>query len=255
VEPEELNELDRYREEPNKGYRTDPFKKDHKGKVLLFLGDSFTFGEGLSREDTWAYKTYRKIQHTEEPVSGFYNLGMSGTSIHDSVSKFFWYCEEYGNPDVAFFMTTEIDRDLKHTEEVNLNSFVYDSYSRLEDYCVSNNIKLYSFSWVKNVDPYSPEPKRYLFKLIDGLKVKRPLWIEQAKRQYDMYKTNLLEQFSTFYDYPKELLVARVHEFDEATANKEKSLWALDKVHPGTAFHDFYSEFIYDKYVVDNHCH
>jgi hypothetical protein len=252
MELEELSELSKYREEADLGYRSDPFMKSHKGKVLLFFGDSVTFGEGLYRQDTWAYKTHRKIKDAEKSVSGFYNIGMPGTSISECISNFFSYCEEYGNPDVAFFMSTEIERDLKYVEGGSLDDFVYNNYKKLEDYCKSNGVKLYSFSWVKDIGLYSPEPKRYLFKLIDGLKIKRPLWIEQANRQQDMYDNRLLEQFDTFYDYSKELMLSKVHEFDSLQKDKDRSLWALDKVHPGTSFHDFYSEFIYDKYLVDN---
>lgn len=245
-------ELNKYREMPLGGYRSDSFVKDHTGKHIVFLGDSFTFGEGLEIEDTWAYKTYQKIKESGVVTDGFYNLGMSGRSIVDCIEAFFDYCSKFGNPEILFFMTTEIDRDLKRFSRDKLNDMVVKEYKRLEDYCVKNQIKIYSFSWVTKVKMYSAEPKRYLFKLLSGVLVRRPLWVEQALRQYELYDTDILNSLKSFHTYSNDEMLDRVYSFDMSSKDKEKSLWALDKVHPGTSFHDFYAEFIYGKFAIDN---
>lgn len=240
-----------YIEETRLGWRSHPMTAHHTGKHIVFMGDSFTFGEGLELEDTWAYKTHSKISASEENVEGFYNIGISGASIKDCIDVFFKYADMHGNPDVIFFMTTEIDRDIKHSTPETVNEFVYNQYKKLEDYCILNSISLYAFSWVKDVGLYSKEPKRYLFESDEG-KVTRPLWTEQVSQHGER---GLLSSFSTFYDYSNDLMLERVYEFDKASKDGKKSMWALDGVHPGTSFHEFYSEFIYDKYVVDNRFH
>ena len=146
---------------PGDSYRCDKFTNTHDGKHILFIGDSFASGDGLDLEDTWCYKLYNKISK-EEKVSGYFNIGMSGSSISEAIDQFFRYSYIYGNPDVVFFVTTEFDRDLRYSNFENLESFIYRMYFYLEQYCRSSSISLYSFSWVKSVDLYSEEPKRYI---------------------------------------------------------------------------------------------
>jgi hypothetical protein len=46
--------------------KLDTFSKIHEGKHILFIGDSFAAGDGLSLEDTWCYKVYNKISDKEK---------------------------------------------------------------------------------------------------------------------------------------------------------------------------------------------
>jgi hypothetical protein len=240
-----------HRSDNSNGYRSDDFTKTHNGKHVLFLGDSFAFGEGLDKEDTWCYKVYSKIKETE-PVSGFFNLGLPGSSIGDSIDQFFKYCSLYGNPEEVFFITTELDRDLKYVLPESLDSFNFRMYFYLDQYCKSNNINLYSFSWLKSIGLYSKEPDRYLYKIVDGIRTIRPLWVEQAKRQEQKYNIETLKSFKSFYDYSGKEMLEKVYRFDKKSKTKHKSLWAHDQVHPGTSFHDFYAEFIHSKYKENN---
>jgi hypothetical protein len=43
-------------------------------------------------------------------------------------------------------------------------------------------------------------------------------------------------------------MIEKVFEFVIISKTPEKSLWANDKCHPGTSFHEFYADFILDKY-------
>ena len=94
-------------------YRCDSFIKNHNGKHIIFLGDSFAAGDGLEKEDVWCYKVYQKISKIEA-TSGYFNLGNSGSSIGEAIDQFFKYCSIYGNPDVVFFIITEFYRDEKY---------------------------------------------------------------------------------------------------------------------------------------------
>lgn len=230
----------------------DIFSKTHTGKHILFIGDSFAAGDGLSLEDTWCYKVYNKIS-SKEKTSGYYNLSYSGSSISESIDNFFRYCSVYTNPDVVFFVTTEIQRDCRNSSVDNVQSFVKKMYFYLEQYCKSNNIQLYSFSWVKSLDLYTDEPKRYMINYIDDdnneQNIIRPLWIEQGQDHEKNFDPNIFNEFETFYDYDSKKMLYSVFQYDKITKTPEKSLWAHDNSHPGTSFHDFYAEFIYEKYL------
>jgi hypothetical protein len=236
-------------------YNLDSFSKIHEGRHILFIGDSFAAGDGLSLEDTWCYKVYNKIS-SKEKTSGYYNLGFGGLSIFECIDNFFRYCSDYSNPDVVFFITTEIHRDSRYFNEKYVESLVKRMYSYLEQYCKSNNIQLYSFSWVKSVDMYSPEPERYLMTFKDhddnDHTVIRPLWIEQAEGHQKNFGPDIFNSFDTFYDYSTKEMLFSVFEYDKKSKTPEKSLWANDGSHPGTSFHDFYADFIYKKYLKNN---
>ena len=237
-------------------YRCDELTKIHSGKHILFLGDSFASGDGLDKEDTWCYKLYNKI-NKEESLSGYYNIGISSSSVSESIDQFFKYCYNYGNPDIVFFVITEFDRDLKYSTEDYLENFIFRLYFYLEQYCKSNNIQLYSFSWVKSINIEKPK-KRYLFTNSFGKQEIRPLWTEQVESQYqnnkhkNSYNLNLLESFDSFYDYSENSMIDEVFKNDTKSNSKEKSLWSMDLVHPGTSFHEFYCDFMYSKYKEKN---
>jgi hypothetical protein len=229
-------------------YRCDDFIKDHDGLHVLFIGDSFAAGDGLEKEDTWAYKVHQKISETQK-TSGYFNVGCSGISISESVDQFFKYCYHYGSPDVVFFVTTELDRDYRYAKEGTLESFINRMYMYFEQYCRAMGIEAYSFSWLKSTGLYSEEPKRYWWKDGAGTEMIRPLWTEQTKNQERSFNTKMLNGFETFYDYDVKHMMRRVFEYDKVSNTPHKSLWAEDLSHPGTSFHDFYAEFIYEKYL------
>jgi hypothetical protein len=228
-------------------YRCDDFTKTHNEKHVVFIGDSFACGDGLEKEDTWCYKVYKEMSK-DAKLSGYYNLGMSGASITECIDQFFKYCGTYTNPDVVFFITTEIDRDLRYTTVEQQDFFIHRMYYYLDLYCKSNNIELYSFSWLKSSGMIKDQPKRYTWK-VNGIDVLRPLWTEQVSNQKQLYNIELLKDFDSFYDYSSKEMIDAVYEFDNKTEIKTKSLWADDGVHPGTSFHDFYAKFIYNKYL------
>ena len=45
-------------------------------------------------------------------------------------------------------------------------------------------------------------------------------------------------------------MMKKVFEYDRLSNNDLNSLWARDNLHPGTSFHKFYCDFIFDKYLI-----
>ena len=71
-------------------FRSDNFIKTHEGLHIVFSGCSNTWGTGLN-----------KILK-ENPCSGYFNLGILGTSVASQIINLFKYFKEYGNPDIIF---------------------------------------------------------------------------------------------------------------------------------------------------------
>jgi hypothetical protein len=212
-------------------YRSDEFIKNHGEKHLLFVGCSYTFGSGIEQELTWPKIVYDKISKKEKN-SGYFNIGTSGGSITDSIYNMFKYFKIYGNPDVIFFCMPDALRFYNFDENINkirnawyseedleLLMFINkNNYMILEEYCKANKIKLYSFTWVFN-------KKRH--KSVDDV---------FDKNFFTFYKINLEDQdefvFAAFAKEPK----------------NPYTLWAKDERHRGTAYHEYWANFIYNKY-------
>lgn len=243
------NNLEIYPKYSGEMYRCDDFTKDHDKKHIVFLGDSFTAGTSLGVHHLWSYKVHQKIKEVED-IGKYYNLGMPGGSISDCIDQFFKYCTTYGKPDVVFFLTTEIHRDERYFRLDN-NEFVIERlYHYLEEYCRSNDIQLYSFSWVKSIEEFNKS--NYNKKISDLAKKINALWTKQSTDQDNKYGKNILEKFESFYDYSASEMLESVYSFDLLTTTKDESLTSSDNVHPGTSFHDFYADFIYKKYLEKN---
>lgn len=143
------------------GFRSEEFTSDHSGKYhVIFVGDSNTFGEGLTTDETWAKLLYNKINAVTK-CSGFFNLGMPGKSNRDMITNIFKYSSVFGKPDAIFINLTELNRFYALDNKENrirtsrfldgnyevLKFSMHDYYFMLEQYCESNGIKLISFSW------------------------------------------------------------------------------------------------------------
>jgi hypothetical protein len=153
-------------------FRCDDFKEKHDGLHVLFSGDSVTFGEGLTLDEVWSHQVYSNISKNTK-TSGYFNLAVPGTGTPMHIFNMFKYFKKYGNPDYIFFNMSEMHRFYDYLPDMdmfthkiysnatmkNLNDAEKDSwvntlsllnfnlYFMLEQYCVSNNIKLYTFSW------------------------------------------------------------------------------------------------------------
>lgn len=220
----------------NYNYRCDNFTKNHNGKHILFSGCSYTWGAGIKYEDTWAHQVYKKISK-DEKVSGYFNIGTSGSSLIHQIATMFQYFEEFGNPDIIFINTPDfcrmygysskkniiIDALYEHDASKIIELLSYQYYFMLNAYCKTNNIKLFCFSWV-----YAEKNLDYLF------------------------KSSKFENLDTFYKYDIDEMKEFVKNYKKENPFDQFADIARDEGHLGNAYHEFWSDFIYNRYKNNN---
>jgi len=228
VDKKEINDLN---------FRCDNFTNVHNGKHIVFTGCSNTWGTGLKKEEIWAYKTYEKISK-DIKCSGYFNLGILGSSIQSQIVNLFKYFNKYGNPDIIFINFPDLLRfygynnkddlflDTFYTKESKeiLSLITFQSYFMLDQYCKSNKIKLYSFSWIH-------------------AEQKTPI----GHKIFDLP----LKSFDTYYEINKDDMENFVSNVIDSAENKDYLKFARDDEHPGTAYNEYWSNFIYEKYIKD----
>jgi hypothetical protein len=215
-------------------YRSEEFTNDHNGKHVLFAGDSNTWGTGLLYEEQWSRKLYKTIAKDKE-VSGYFNIGCVASSIFHSIITIFKYCKQFGNPDCIFFNMHKLNSFYAYDQELNkitdawykrhpvIDLLSYHYYFMLDQYCESNNIKLLSFTG------YDAEPpmKKALFE-------------------------SRIDQFKTFYKIDEDEMTIFIKEYKDNNKHLEEAKYfdkARDGEHDGIAYHAYWAEFMYKKYL------
>jgi hypothetical protein len=223
------------------GFRSNSFIDNHDGEHLLFAGCSYTWGTGLSVEEVWSKKLYNLISNKNK-CSGFFNLGIPGQSIIHQIFYIFKYCKIYGNPDCIFFNIPDLGRfyDYDDNEELFyhsayqdnkiINVLSYQYYFMLERYCLENNIELYSFSWCDS----QSFNKKSIFN------IKKTI------------NPDILRNFKTFYSTTIEKTLNFVFDYKEKNKNMKFLEIARDRDHLGVAYHEYWSNFIFEKYELKN---
>ena len=210
------------------GFRCDEFKNKHNGTHILFMGCSVTWGTGLYFNETWSSKLYYKFLEDFD-LSGYFNIGIPGDSIFAQVVTAFKYFKNYGNPDIIFFNIPEIRRFYAYSEKDKslvgsgvlkdkndiLNLLSYQYYYMLEQYCLSHGIKILSFTY--------------------------------AEDQFNLDKSKI-KDFNTFYSIDKQDMIDHVNIYSKKNLEDEFSITARDGIHFGTAYSDYWSKFMYEKY-------
>jgi hypothetical protein len=202
----------------NYRFRSDNFTGNHNDMHILFGGCSVTFGEGVDQDKTWAYQVYNKIKESNN-VSGYFNISFPGASITDIIMNTFKYIHKFGNPDVIFLSFPNNERDTKYvTNEYDLlNKIIFEYYMMLSEYCKSNNIKLFSFSWSH------------------GSFKKEKQWSEEFLNNY----------FNNYYVVDDKEFKKNVLKYPSPNQN----IVGEDDGHPGNAPHWAWYNFIYNKYL------
>ena len=216
-------------------FRSDNFIKNHDKSHVVFSGCSNTWGSGILKEELWTYKLYKLISQNKE-CSGYFNLGIVGASTASIIINLFKYFKVYGNPDfifinfpdlLRFFCYDEINKKYsdafyqKNSQEM-LKLINFNYYFMLEEYCKSNNIQLYSFSWTK-------AKQNFLFTH------------EVIENPFSSFKTYYeIDSKDMYYNLKKEKNLDKDNEYLE---------FSRDKMHPGASFHGYWSNFIYKKYI------
>lgn len=237
-------------------YRCDSFKSEHDSLHLLFGGCSFTAGEGLSKEDTWAYKVYQKANEKYGNTDGYYNVAVPGIAISEAIDQVFKYIRKYGVPDAVFLLLPDLGRegDTVGDDYNRIMLQAYRTYLYLDTFLKTAGSQLYSFTWVRDIRNFGDHilPDKNLELKYPGEERKRPSWREQIKENSS--PTRVLQSFDTYYTYDPQVLVKEVFRHHITTNNKDPlSLVAADLgAHPGKSFHDFYADFIFDKFAAKN---
>lgn len=216
----------------SKNFRCDEFTSEHKGLHILFSGCSVTFGDGLLEDETWAKDLYNKIKKDHE-VSGYFNLGVSGSNIFDVITNIFRYITEFEKPDVIFISLPSIRRYVFHKDETtgfsNLHNSVYvdgsgDEYSEvarlqsfqylfaLEVFCKLQNIKLYCFT-------------------------------------YDIARRYSPMDLDSYFEIDINDITKFISEYCIDNPSDEFAIKARDNSHYGTAYHKYWSNFCYNLYL------
>jgi hypothetical protein len=227
-------------------FRCDEFTTIHKGNHVLFSGCSNTYGVGLKKEEVWAYQVYNRI-NKESSCSGYFNIGLKGNNIINSILNIFKYCKKFGNPDIIFinlpsqnrfFNFDEKEKKYRIVENLSISKIhyiekltFYNYYLMLEQYCSSNKIKLFSFTW----DTYD---QHSLNKNINK-------FYESVNVVFKNYN------FKTFYYINEEEMLNNLFLLKQKYNNKFFDI-ARDNMHRGTGAHMYWSDFIYNKYVEEN---
>ncbi len=216
------------------GYRSDEFTDTHNFGHIIFSGCSYTWGSGINKNDVWSKKVYDLISNNQK-LSGYFNLGVPGSSIQNQIIDIFKYCRSYGNPSAIFLNIPDPRRFFIYNKTLNtfhdgnynveslniINILNFQYYFILDQYCSSNNIQLYCFSWNS------------------GSKL--------------FYKNNkgVINNLKTFYFFDIKKYAKHILDYKENN-NDELAELAADGVHLGTAHHDYWANFIYKKYKEHN---
>lgn len=199
------------------GFRSDEFTKEHNGKHVLFAGCSETEGAGDNIENCWAGILYSHLSKNNN-LSGFFNLGRSGWGWQIIIANIFEYIKKYNKPDELFIMFPNIGRFYEWIEKEGDEVYVYKgtipnnshpnpkaklkkenltvkeqramivnftlSIKMLEEYCKSNNIKLYWGTW--------DQDDEYNYKMIGFNNLVSFISKEEfIKDQYDFYMNDI----------------------------------------------------------------
>jgi hypothetical protein len=207
----------------NFNFRSDNFKNTHDDLHILFTGCSNTWGFSLYKEEMWSKILYDKIKNLND-TSGYFNLSVPGTSALSQITNIFKYFNKYGNPNIVFFNMPDplrfysyenrlIDSNYNHESLPVLQLLVYQNYLMLEQYCNSNNIKLFSFSWSENTENF----------------------------MYKLFK-------KTYYVINKKNITNYLYEYSNKT-NDPYAISARDGNHFGTGYNLYWANFMYEKYL------
>lgn len=208
------------------GLRSDEFTDNHDGLHVLFAGCSVTFGDGMPDDLIWPSLVYSRLSDTHK-MSGFYNVAFNGANHIQIIHQVYKYIGLYGNPDIILINLPDINRIRDAGIPKDMMFLVISMYEMLEQYCMSNNIKLVSFSWdvEVNYNPAKQEIEKMWFDL------------EEDPRQFlgpTFHRFDLNRRDAHMFDYEQK---------NQRSLYNNHFVRALDIVHPGLAEHDFYATF------------
>lgn len=217
----------------SQGLRSDEFTIKHDSKLhVLFAGCSNTFGDGMLLEESYAYKTYKRLSE-QAALSGFFNIGIPGGDPFEIFNQISKYIFSFGIPDILFINFPDKPRNptfLKKSTapdgtvrswETDIETTVYAYYQAIVEIIISNGGEVYSFSY----DPGG---------------------------NYDLAHGDYRGEFSNYFMFSEDEAMKHIYKYTQINSGgiyEKFYLDAFDDNHPGIAFHDFWYTFIYDKFA------
>jgi hypothetical protein len=138
----------------NLGYRSQPFENKAD---LLFIGDSFTRGDGLPIEYVYTDILSKKLNLS------FSSLATGGDSMAGQIAKCFFYFKKYGNPKavVALFPMNRfaypyLSGEMENAPSNMKQAKTFNSPETEDSYILSTDIYLYSVAKYAKA-PYAAE--------------------------------------------------------------------------------------------------
>lgn len=220
-------------------FRCHEFTAIHGKAHYLFAGCSITCGQYLDKEDTWAYKVFERMS-VNDIKPEYYNISVPGFAATNIVYQCFKYFKNYGNPNKLFVMLPNPGRDYLYInrETIELSDYIQKEYLMLEQYCLSNNIKLFSFTW-------SIPELRQSVKALSGNK-NEDHWEGQIGNDYHSSMQEILNDFETFHVNKDsgETILKKLFNYYDSYNDKDLALLARDGEHPGKVMHDYWADFV-----------
>jgi hypothetical protein len=214
-------------------------KYNENGINILFSGCSVTEGSGIQENNLWTNLLCKQI-NKKTPIMNSFNIAKHGNSIFDSIISIFSYIKNNDKPDFIFLNLPNIERNYLYLEENKYATISFsaknkkslDLYSKssmihvlnyyymLEEYCVKNNIKLFSFTWDHG------------------------LWDISTFSEFKKFN------FDTFHYYEYQDLMNYIYEYKNNN-NDPYYLVAKDGHHQGNAYHYFWCDWILKEILND----
>ena len=138
----------------NLGYRSQPF--ENKADIL-FIGDSFTRGDGLPVEQSYPHILSKRLDLS------FSSLATGGDSVAIQIAKCFFYFKNYGHPKAVIallpmhrFSYPYLDGEMQNPDRQGAQAKIFNSPGSLDNYVLTAD--LYDFNLAKYAkQPYTPQ--------------------------------------------------------------------------------------------------
>jgi hypothetical protein len=136
------------------GYRSQPFENKAD---LLFLGDSYTRGDGLPEGQRYVDMLSKKLGYS------FSSLAVGGDSTAGQIAKCFFYFKKYGHPKaiVALFPMNRlcypyVKGEMQNPEKQMKQAKMYNSPNVTENYILTADLYDYNVAKISQA-PYTPQ--------------------------------------------------------------------------------------------------
>ena len=216
------------------GFRSDEFKKNHDKKHILFSGCSITYGMGLLENEIWAKKLYNRL-NIKNDLSGFFNLGLPGTSIFDIIANIFRYIDNFNKPDTIFIALPNYQRRyVSNPKTFNVKGEIANLKNKIFHGVYKNNtidefsgtLHIYAYHYLMFLEMFCKSNNINLF--------------------YFCYNPHYIPmELDRFFEIDTEDFQNKLAQFSIDNPNNKYALYARDNSHYGEAYHSYWADFCY----------